>query len=142
MWGRTLVLLAAFAVLALAMVGPAQELCLNDGGHFAIEPRHVQCPGGGGVASAGSAATSAGMSIGVAAEPTGVQCSDVALSVDLQSVSGSRAKLPAPQPVQVCASIAQILDLVAAAPRVVSAPVMTPWRPPTLAHLRTVVIRC
>lgn len=136
-------MLAAFAVFVLAFVGPAQELCLSDGNHFAIEPRHVQCPEGGGVASTGAAAPSpTGLSVGIAAESKGAPCSDVALDVDLQSVSGSRAKLPAPHPVQVCASVAQILELVAAAPRVAPAPVMTPWRPPTLSHLRTVVIRC
>lgn len=143
MLGRALVLLAAFAVFALALVGPGQELCLSDGNHFAIEPRHAECPDAGSLASAGSATSSpVGPSVDSAAKPPDAPCADVSLGAELQSTTLSRAKLPVPQPVQICAAISQILDPIFAAPRAVPAPVTTPWRPPALSHLRTVVIRC
>lgn len=144
-----LVVLAAFAVFALALVGPAQELCLSEGNHFAIEPRHAECPVGGSVASAvpvapapASSSVPGGSFVDSAATPTGAPCADVSLGVELQNVSQSRAKLPVPQPAQICASFLQILDAIVAAPRAIPAPVTTPWRPPALSHLRTVVIRC
>ena len=111
--------------------------------HLAIEMRHGACAAGVETGAAGTSdVTPADDSGRSAADAHDVPCSDVSLGTDLQRNTETRTRLPLPQPAPIHASLSHALVAVAASLRVGPASVTAPWRPPTLSHLRSVVIRC